>query len=96
MNSAKKEAIKAKVEKDLPDFVDMLNGASLESLDKNLSIYAKYREETELAKSEDEGLQRAKEAVKEISAPYNDAIKVLKLKLAYINLLIEERKETNG
>lgn len=91
MTSSKKEAIKTKVEKDYPEFVDMLASANEESLQKNLYIYAKHREETELAKSEDEGLAMAKERVKDLSAPYSDAIKALKLKMAYINVMLEEK-----
>lgn len=96
MNSAKKEAIKTKVEKEFPDFVDMITAADLQSLEKNLYIYAKHREETELALSEDEALALAKEQVKEMSAPYRDAIKALKLKMAYINLLIEEKGQLDS
>lgn len=92
MDSEKKQKIVEKAEKQFPDFVDMLNGAGLDSLEKNLGIYAKHREETELAKAEDAELNMAKERVKELSAPYGDAIKALKLKLAYINVLIDEQK----
>jgi len=96
MNSEKKEIIKAKTTKEFPEFIDMLNGSDRNSLEKNLSIYAKHREETELAKAEDEGLATAKETAKELAAPYRDALKALKLKLAYINILIEERKDLDG
>lgn len=96
MTSAKKEAIKTKVEKEFPDFVDMISSAEIASLEKNLYIYAKHREETELAKVEDEELQMAKERVKDLSAPYSDAIKALKLKMAYINLLIEEKGQPSS
>lgn len=96
MNEERKLAIKAKVEKEHPQFVDGLNGANLEALEKSLTIYAKYREEAELGRQEDEELLRAKEHAKELARPYNEAIKALKEKLAYINVLIDERKAADG
>jgi len=96
MNNDKKEALKTKVEKEYPEFVDSLQGSGKESLDQNLLIYAKYREEAELGKKEDEGLQEAQERARELAKPYNDAIKALKEKLAYINIRIEELKEVDG
>jgi hypothetical protein len=53
---------------------------------------AKYREETEMAKSKDEALAKAKEMSKELQAPYNDALKALKVKMGYLSLLIQDRK----
>lgn len=93
VDMSKKDIIKKKTQKDFPEFVDMLIGANKESLEKNLLNYAKHREEVELARSEDEGLAVAKEQVKELAAPYNDAIKALKLKLAYLHVMLQEQLE---
>lgn len=96
VDMSKKDIIKKKAEKEFPEFVDMLIGANKQSLENNLLTYAKHREEVELAKSEDEGLASAKETVKELSAPYNDAIKALKLKLAYIHVMLQEILEEDA
>jgi len=90
-DNTKEHAVKVKCQKDYPEFADAQNGLAKESLEKNLLTYAKYREETEMAKKKDEALQNAKDAVSELAAPYNDALKALKLKTAYLNVLLEEK-----
>jgi len=99
MDNEKELALKKKAQKDYPAFVDAVEGLSTEELKSNLTRYAKYREETELAKKKDEELERAKDLVNELSAPYNDTLKALKIKMAYINILMEELgsvEEGNG
>lgn len=91
----KKEKVIKKVEKEFPDFVDMLKGADTESLKNNLNIYATHREEVELDRSENPKLNQLKEELKELNKPYNDALNVLKLKLAYLNILIKEKAEAS-
>ena len=49
------------------------------------------REETLMARDKDEELESAKEVAKELGAPYNDTIKALKLKTAYLHILLEEK-----
>lgn len=84
--------LRTKAQKDYPEFTDSVDNAQLPELEANLLRYAKYREETEMAKKKDEALEKAKNLVKELQAPYNETLKALKVKTAYLGLLIEERK----
>ena len=92
MDNTKELAIKTKVEKEYPDFADATGGLQLEELEKKLSLYANYREETELAKAKDATLEEARERAKILAQPYGDALKALKMKLAYIHVLLNEKK----
>ena len=89
--SIKEEAIKTKAQTDFPEFTDAVDKASLEDLEKKLLEYAKYREQTVMAQKSDEGLEKAKNTVKELNAPYNETLNALKIKTAYVNILIEEK-----
>ena len=91
-DNSKELAIKNKCEKDYPEFTNAQSGTDVESLKKNLLIYAEHREETELARKKDEELKKAKENVSFLDAPYKDAIKALKLKTAYLHILIKEKQ----
>jgi FtsZ-binding cell division protein ZapB len=92
METDKEELLKTKVKEQMPEFTDAVDNAQLPELEAQLLKYAKYREETEMAKKKDEGLEKAKNVVKELQAPYNETINALKLKTAYLGLLIAERK----
>ena len=87
----KEEALKTKAQTDFPEFTDAVDSAKLEDLEKKLLEYAKYREQTAMAQKSDEGLEKAKNTVKELNAPYNETLNALKIKTAYINILIEEK-----
>lgn len=91
-DNAKELAMKTKAQKDYPEFTDSMDSLALKELESNMLILAKYREETEMAKKKDVALEKAKEEVKELQAPYNEALKALKVKMAYLGLLIQERK----
>ena len=84
----KNEKFLHQVRKKFPEFVEATDGLCLADLNKKLLTYAKHREETELAKKHDQELQGAKEQVSELNGPYQDALNALKMKTAYINLLI--------
>jgi hypothetical protein len=88
---AKSQAIRTKVETDFPEFADALNGAKVEDLKKKLLEYAIYREQTVMAQKVDEALEKAKNTVKELNAPYNETLNAIKIKSAYINILLEEK-----
>lgn len=92
---SKELAIKKKVEKEYEMFAELANAMGLEEIDKNILMYAKHREDTEMAKKIDTDLNNAKESVKELSAPYNEALSVLKLKLSYLNIILKERRDSN-
>lgn len=83
--------IKMKVEKELETFVDVVNGMGRTELKDELFRLANYREEVELAKKGDEGLKEAQETARGLAAPYNDAVKALKLKTAYVHIILKEK-----
>lgn len=89
-----------KVKKDIIEkhdiFYDMTNAMDREDLKSELSRLANYKEEVEFAKDNDTELNELKESVKFISGPYNDAVKVLKLKTAYIHLLLRDLGYQSG
>lgn len=91
-DQSKELAVKTKAQKEFPEFTDSVDSLKLQDLETNMLTLAKYREETELAKQKDEALAKAKEEVKELQAPYNDALKALKIKMAYLGVLIQEKK----
>lgn len=91
-DQTKELALKTKAQKDYPEFTDGVDSLQLAELESNMLRMAKYREETEMAKSKDEALAKAKEMSKELQAPYNDALKALKVKMGYLSLLIQDRK----
>ena len=82
-----------KVQKAYQLFTESVEGLSLQDLEKNLLLYAGHREDTLMAQKNDEQLQEAKQKATEFNAPYTDSLKTLKMKLAYLNILIHEMKE---
>lgn len=76
--------------KKFPDFVIATDSLCAADLNKKLLTYSKYREETELAKKNDQKLNNAKEEVSELGAPYRETLNALKMKLAYLHLLIKD------
>jgi len=91
-DNSKELALKTKTQKEHPDFTDSVDSLSVSELEANMLRLAKYREETDLAKQKDPHLEKARAEVKELQAPYNDAMKALKLKMAYLGILISEKK----
>ena len=82
---------KKKVEKKFPQFVESIAGLNVGDLEKNLLIYSKHQQDTELARKLDTELQDAKETVKDLGGPYRDTLSALKMKLAYIHILMKEK-----
>lgn len=89
--SKEKKDIRLTAQKKIPEFVDVVDGLGLDDLEKRLNTLAKQAEEVEKAKENDVGLEDAKAAVKELSAPYGDAKKEIRLKTRYIIQLIGEK-----
>jgi hypothetical protein len=85
--------LKKKVQKDNPTFTDSVDGLTVTDLEKNMLMYAKHKEDTEMALKEDEEIQDIQEQLKELKAPYGDAMKSLKMTMAYINILIREKTD---
>lgn len=90
-HNVKADAIRTKAQNDFPEFTDAVDSANVEELKKKLLEYAIYREETIMAQKVDEGLEKAKNTVKELNAPYNETLNALKIKTAYIHILLEEK-----
>ena len=86
-----KKGVKQTVEELYPDFTSEVGALSLDSLEKRLSNYAKRAEEIEEAKESDEELEKTKELLSELAAPYRDGKKEVRLKSRYIISLIKER-----
>lgn len=85
------KTIQEKVQAEFPEFVESVNGLSVEQLEKRLSDYAKHRDDVEESKKADAGLESAKAMVSEMSAPYNDALKAINMKSKYIVAYIKEK-----
>lgn len=90
MSKAKKP-IETQVQESMPEFAGEVAGLSTQELDARLSELAKGREQNADAKEADEQLELARTMVSELSAPYREAEKALKLKSKYIIALIKER-----
>ena len=93
MDNSNEEKTKTKCQKKYSEFTDTVDGMNLNSLEGTLLQYARHREEVELAKKNDQGLQEAKDKVTELNGPYRDSLAALKLKMAYLHLALEEVKE---
>ena len=98
-----KKNIKEKVEKEYPEFVVEVNSMGLPELEKRLSTCAKQMEEVQSVldcSSENPEHQKAvtaisstKTVLKEMTGPFTDCKKALKLKTKY---LIETIKDKGG
>jgi hypothetical protein len=73
----------AKVLKDLPEFKDTADAASADDLKKMIVTCEGNISNIENSKAEDVKLNGARELVKEMSAPYRDAIKCQQCKVKY-------------
>jgi len=83
--------MKTKVQKQFPDFVEMVDSMNVDALEDRLNIYAKELEKVKKAQEADTDLSNAKELVSELGAPYRDAKKAIELKTSYIISLIGEK-----
>jgi hypothetical protein len=86
----------AKILKDLPEFKEIADAASVEDLKKMIVTSEGNIYTIEKEKEQDVKLNAAKELVKEHSAPYRDAIKVQTAKIKYSLFLLEGKGEDVG
>jgi hypothetical protein len=94
---AKKKSLKEQVEEQFQDWANSVQGLSVSELDSMILRYAKYREEIKDFRESDEQLQKAKEMVKELSAPHRENLKGNEIKTKYlISLLGEKGGNTSG
>lgn len=82
---------KAKIQKEMPEFVKEVDGLSQSDLEGRLVQLAKDTKEVDDAKDADEGLKAAREEAASLAAPYRDAKKAIKAKSSYIVELLKEK-----
>lgn len=86
-----KDAIKENLDKikQLKRFVD--DSICVEDLEKQIVIHTMRAERQKIKMSMDHEVNDAKNELKELKGPFNDAKKNLDIKIAYLNILIEEK-----
>jgi len=90
MSSDKYDKLRTKFEKNDADYLRFVDSATKEELEKDFDRYSKYLQEIALSMEKDVALNEAKEAVKELKAPYNDSKKVVNDKIKLIVYAIEQ------
>ena len=81
-----------KIKKSLPEgFADTLESMDTAGLKVEVARLALYIEETEEARDSNETICALKSQLKDLTGPFSDTLKVLKNKIRYIYLLLEER-----
>ena len=73
------------------DFMDSVDRLSIPELNARISQMQKDLDESESHKENNEELKRAKEEVKELTAPYRDVRNAIKVKTKYIITLIKDK-----
>jgi hypothetical protein len=86
-----KKTLKETVQKLYPDFVGDVDVLPLGTLKDRLISYAKYAEEIEEAQKGDEELERTRELLSELNAPYRDGKTAVRYKVRYLATLIKEK-----
>lgn len=90
------KSVSVQIHKDNPEFADACNSLSVEQLNARLAAIAKDAEAIEDAKESDAGLEEAKALVSELSAPYRDGKKAVRLKMRYLIYLLKEKGAGNA
>lgn len=86
-----KKSLPEQMHENNPEFAAEVAGMSAEQLNARLAQLAKDAEAVSDAKEADEELEKAKALVSELSAPYRDAKKAIRLKSRYVISLIKEK-----
>lgn len=89
--SKPKVSVQEKCQKELPEFTDAVAGLSVEELDARLTQCAKDAEDIRDQKDADEQLEQARAQVSEFAGPYNEGLKINRLKTRYLIALIKEK-----
>lgn len=82
---------KSKQPKVSPEFIEEVEGLSVEALQARIIDFYKEMEDLLQAKAEDPDLARLKEALKEANASYSTRIKELKNRISFILAAIDSR-----
>ena len=86
-----KKPIEQVIKENYPEFLEEVQGLSVEQIDARLAQMQKDKVEIDKAKEADEKLEAAKATVKELSAPYRDAKKAINQKSEFLVKLAEEK-----
>lgn len=73
------------------EFADEVRGQSVQALEARITRMQKDLDESEEHRAQNVSLNNAKDEVKELSGPYNDVRKAVKLKTKFIIELIKEK-----
>ena len=86
-----KDKMIKKVEKDYPEFVEIINTLSGTDLEKRILEYAKEQERIDEELDSNEIIKAIKDNLKETRSPFVDAKKAVKLKMKYLRALLDDR-----
>lgn len=86
-----KDKMMKKVEKDYPEFVEIINTLSGTDLEKRILEYAKEQERIDEELDSNEIIKAIKDNLKETRSPFVDAKKAVKLKMKYLMALLDDR-----
>lgn len=90
-NELEQSKLRKKIQKEYPEFLDAVNGMSVQQLEGRLTTMAKHRVKTKQAKKEDPKLKEVSVIKSELESPYNDTLKALDIQSEYVALLIKEK-----
>ena len=83
--------VSTKVQKDYPDFAAEVQGLDADAIKARIVQLQSALEESEAFREADESLARAKEEVKQLSAPYNEVRKAVRQKTSYLVQLLNDK-----
>lgn len=83
--------LEKKLQDKQPTFLEEIAGLNAQQLEGRLLGLAKGRQDILNQQDADESLKEAKEAVKELQAPYRDSLSITDLKMRYLAELIKEK-----
>ena len=83
--------LEKKLQDKQPTFLEEIAGLNAQQLEGRLLGLAKGRQDILASQEQDEDLKAAKEAVKELQAPYRDSLSLTDLKMRYLAELIKEK-----
>jgi uncharacterized small protein (DUF1192 family) len=88
-----KKTLEEKIQKDNPEFAAEVAGLSVDELNKRLALLAKDAEAVSESKEADEELENTRALLTQLTAPYRDAQKSIRLKSRFVISLIKDKGE---
>lgn len=89
--SKSKKSLDQVIREEHLEFAEAIDAASVADMDNRLAELAKNHEQVLEAKDADDGLAAAREEANNLAAPYNDSLKLIRLKSKYIVKIQKER-----